>query len=61
MTAIPALPLAVNTRPRPVNLVYVRSDDGADMIEIGPDQYASLDALLARRLAPSSIKAVGAA
>jgi hypothetical protein len=31
------------------------------MLEIGPHQAASLDALLARRLAPSNIKAVEAA
>jgi hypothetical protein len=49
---------------KPINVAYVRSDDRADMIEIGPHQVASLDALLALRLAPGSIKAaeaVGAA
>jgi hypothetical protein len=48
-------------RPKPVNVAYVRSDDGADMIEIGPHQSASLDALLALRLMPGSIRAVEAA
>jgi hypothetical protein len=52
---------AVAARPKPINVAYVRSDDGADMIEIGSHQVASLDAMLARRLAPSSIKAVEAA
>jgi hypothetical protein len=48
-------------RPTPVNVAYVRSDDRADMIEIGPHQTANLDALLARRLMPSAVKAVEAA
>jgi hypothetical protein len=52
---------AAIVRPKPVNVAYVRSDDHADMVEVGPHQVASLDALLARRLMPSSIKAVEAA
>jgi hypothetical protein len=48
-------------KPKPVNVIYVRSDDNADMVEIGAHQVAFLDALLARRLMPRSIKAVEAA
>ncbi len=45
-------------RPKPVNIAYIRTDDRADMIEVGPHQAVSLDALLARRLVPSTFKAV---
>lgn len=52
---------AATGRPKPVNVAHIRTDDHADMIEIGPHQSASLDALLALRLMPGSIKAVEAA
>jgi len=52
---------AATARPKPVNVAYVRCDDGADMVEFAPHQVASLDALLALRLMPGSIKAVEAA
>jgi len=52
---------AATAKPKPISVAYTRSDDLADMVEIGPHQAASLDALLARRLMPSSIKAVEAA
>src|SRR5258706_287335 len=35
---------AATGRPKPVNVAYIRTDDHADMIEIGPHQSASLDA-----------------
>jgi hypothetical protein len=54
---LPRRKQAAISKPKPINVAYVRSDDRADMIEIGPHQSASLDALLARRLMPSSIKA----
>ena len=54
-------PHAARNKPKPISVSYIRSDDGADMIEIGPHQAASLDALLALRLAPSAIKTVEAA